>query len=47
MSADGVHAKVRLEDDANEKQRVLVIIGAAADGQEELIAVLGGYRKSE
>ena len=45
--ADGIHAKVRLEDDANKKQCILVLIGATADGQKELIAVLDGYRESE
>jgi transposase-like protein len=45
--ADGIHVKVRLEDDANKKQCILVLIGATADGQKELIAVLDGYRESE
>ncbi|TWT38757.1 IS256 family transposase [Blastopirellula retiformator] len=45
--ADGIHAKVRLEDDANKKQCLLVLMGATADGQKELIAVLDGYRESE
>lgn len=45
--ADGIHAKVRLEDDANKKQCVLVLMGATADGKKELIAVLDGYRESE
>ncbi len=45
--ADGIHAKVRLEDDANKKQCILVLMGATADGQKELIAVLDGYRESE
>jgi putative transposase len=45
--ADGIHAKVRLEDDANKKQCLLVVMGATADGQKELIAVLDGYRESE
>ncbi len=45
--ADGIHAKVRLEDDANKKQCILVLMGATADGKKELIAVLDGYRESE
>jgi transposase-like protein len=45
--ADGIHAKVRLEDDANKKQCILVLMGATADGHKELIAVLDGYRESE
>jgi putative transposase len=45
--ADGIHAKVRLEDDANKKQCILVLMGATADGTKELIAVLDGYRESE
>jgi len=45
--ADGIYAKVRLEDDANKKQCLLVLMGATADGQKELIAVLDGYRESE
>ena len=45
--ADGIHAKVRLEDDANKKQCLLVLMGATPAGQKELIAVLDGYRESE
>ena len=45
--ADGIHVKVRLEDDANKKQCILVLIGATADCKKELIAVLDGYRESE
>lgn len=45
--ADGIHAKVRLEDDANKKQCILVLMGATADGKKELIAVSDGYRESE
>ena len=33
--ADGIHVKVRLEDDANKKQCMLVVMGATADGQKE------------
>lgn len=45
--ADGIYAKVRLEDDANQKQCFLVLMGATADGRKELIAVLDGYRESK
>lgn len=45
--ADGIHVKVRLEDDANKKQCMLVLMGATADGRKELIAVLDGYRESD
>jgi len=44
--ADGIYAKVRLEDDANKRQCLLVLMGATADGQKELIAVVDGYRES-
>ncbi len=40
--ADGIHAKVRLEDDANQKQCLLVLMGATADGHKELITVIDG-----
>lgn len=42
--ADGVHFNVRLEDD---RPCILVLIGATADGQKELIALADGYRESE
>ena len=45
--ADGIYAKVRLEDDANQKQCFLVLMGATADGTKELIAVVDGYRESQ
>ena len=45
--ADGIHAKVRLEDDGNKKQCLLVLMGATADGKKELIPVVDGYRESE
>jgi putative transposase len=40
---DGVHFNVRLEE---ERLCTLVLIGARADGQKELIAVEDGYRES-
>ena len=45
--ADGIYAKVRLEDDASQKQCMLVLMGATPDGKKELIAVLDGYRESK
>jgi putative transposase len=42
--ADGVHFNVRLEQD---RQCILVLMGATADGRKELIAVADGYRESE
>jgi len=45
--ADGIHFNIRLEDEANRKQCILVLMGATDDGKKELIAVLDGYRESE
>ena len=45
--ADGIHVNVRLEDDANNRQCILVVMGATAEGTKELIAVADGYRESE
>src|SRR3954447_8031099 len=42
--ADGVHFNIRLEQD---RQCILVLIGATAEGRKELIAVADGYRESE
>jgi putative transposase len=42
--ADGVHFNIRLEED---RQCILVLLGATADGRKELIAVADGYRESE
>jgi len=44
---DGIHANVRLEDEANKRQCLLVVMGATADGRKELIAITDGYRESE
>jgi len=41
---DGIHFNIRLEED---RQCILVIIGATADGKKELIAVHDGLRESE
>ena len=45
--ADRIYAKVRLEDDTNKKQCMVVLMGATADGKKEVVAVLDGYRKSK
>lgn len=45
--ADGVYFNVRLEDEANARQCILVLMGATPEGRKELIAVLDGYRESE
>ena len=45
--ADGIHVNVRLEDDANRRQCLLVLMGATSEGKKELIAVVDGYRESE
>jgi putative transposase len=42
--ADGVHFNIRLEED---RQCILVLMGATKDGKKELIAVLDGFRESE
>jgi transposase-like protein len=42
--ADGVHFNVRLEED---RQCILVLMGATPEGKKELIAVTDGYRESE
>src|SRR5438270_1360448 len=42
--ADGVHFNIRLEQG---RQCILVLMGAAAEGKKELIAVADGYRESE
>jgi transposase-like protein len=42
--ADGVHFNIRLEED---RQCILVLMGATVDGRKELIAVADGFRESE
>lgn len=41
--ADGIYFNVRLDE---ERQCILVIMGATADGKKELIAIRDGYRES-
>jgi transposase-like protein len=40
---DGIHARARLEDDA---QCLMVIIGATPDGKKELVGLIDGVRQS-
>jgi transposase-like protein len=41
--ADGIHFNIRLEED---RQCILVVLGATADGKKELLAIADGYRES-
>lgn len=41
--ADGIHTNIRLEDD---RQCILVLMGATKDGKKELIAMNDGHRES-
>lgn len=41
--ADGIYCNVRMDD----RQCLLVIIGADKDGRKELVAINGGFRESE
>jgi putative transposase len=41
--ADGIYCNVRMDD----KECLLVIMGATADGVKELVAIEGGFRESE
>jgi len=41
---DGIHFNIRLEED---RQCILVIMGATEEGKKELVAVQDGYRESE
>jgi putative transposase len=45
--ADGIHVNVRLESEGNQRQCMLVLMGATSDGRKELLAVVDGYRESE
>ena len=44
--ADGIHFNVRLEDSGNNRQCILVLMGATEQGKKELIAITDGYRES-
>lgn len=43
MWADGIHTNIRLEED---RQCILVLMGATKDGNKELIAMTDGHRES-
>ncbi|MGB4239505.1 MAG: IS256 family transposase [Candidatus Hydrothermia bacterium] len=47
--ADGVYFNVRLGGDGEGQNRqcILVIVGATAEGQKEIVAIQDGYRESE
>ena len=45
--ADGVYFNVRLESQGNQRQCILVLMGATTDGKKELLAIIDGYRESE
>jgi putative transposase len=45
--ADGIHVNARLEDEQNQKQCLLDLMGATAEGRKELIAVIDGVRESK
>jgi putative transposase len=45
--ADGIHFNVRLEDEGNDRQCILVLMGATESGDKELIAINEGFRESE
>jgi len=45
--ADGIHVNVRLEGKGNQKQCLLVLMGATAEGRKALIAVIDGVRESK
>jgi hypothetical protein len=45
--ADGIYVNVRLEDAPHQRQCLLVIVAATAEGRKELLAVSDGYRESE
>ena len=42
--ADGIHFNIRLEED---RQCILVLLGATKDGEKEVIAIQDGYRESK
>lgn len=42
--ADGIYFNIRLEED---RQCILVLIGATEDGRKELVAITDGFRESE
>lgn len=45
MWADGIHFNIRLGE--QDRQCILVLMGATAEGEKELIAIADGFRESE
>jgi putative transposase len=45
--ADGVYFNIRLADEGEGRQCVLVVMGATEDGVKELVAIREGHRESE
>lgn len=45
--ADGVYFNIRLEEEGNRRQCILVLMGATEDGRKELIAITEGFRESQ
>lgn len=43
--ADGIYFNIRLEDPGNQRQCILVLMGATERGHKELIAISDGYRE--
>ena len=44
--ADGIYFNIRLEEPDNNRQCILVLMGATMEGRKELIAITQGYRES-
>ena len=44
--ADGIYFNIRLEEPDNNRQCILVLMGATLEGRKELIAITQGYRES-
>ncbi|MCA1847974.1 MAG: IS256 family transposase [Actinobacteria bacterium] len=45
--ADGIYFNIRLADEGEGRQCVLVVMGATEDGAKELVAIREGHRESE
>jgi transposase-like protein len=45
--ADGVHFNIRLAEEGEGRQCILVVIGVTEDGTKELVAIQEGHRESE
>jgi transposase-like protein len=45
--ADGIHFNIRLADEGEGRQCVLVVMGATEEGVKELVAIREGHRESE